>query len=250
MQGTLGAGGFRRRLIVAVVLASQLAPLGWVADERPARASEGITPNILLILIDDGRDEMLRYLPNVRRLLVGQGVRFTNGYVVNPVCCPSRASILTGDYSHTTGVYTNHSSEHGGFAAFRDGSTIATWLQDAGYRTGLWGKYFNGYGREAYVPPGWDRWFATFGRGAYYDYRAVVDGDELSFGHGPADYGTTVLRRDAITFIRETPSTQPVFLYFAPHAPHKPAIPQPRDRDAFASERPWRPPSFNERDVS
>jgi len=103
-------------------------------------------------MTDDQRVDTLAYMPIVQSTLGDNGVTFTNAYVVNPVCCPSRASTLTGLYSHSTGVYTNNFA--GGFAAFDDSSTVATWLQDTGYRTGLFGKYLNGYETE-YVPPGW-----------------------------------------------------------------------------------------------
>jgi len=241
-----------RMWLVAVVMFATAFPIIAPAEgEVPVpQGSRTSLPNIVLILTDDQRADTVRYMSNVQRLLVDEGIRFSNGYVVNPLCCPSRASILTGAYSHTTGVYTNDPDMHGGFPAFRDGSTIATWLQSAGYRTALLGKYLNGYGVTTYVPPGWDQWFATFRNGAYYDYAAVADGDAMRFGHDPADYGTTVLRDRAVSFIRSTEASQPFFMYFAPHAPHEPAIPERRDRDDFTSESPRRPISFDERDTS
>ena len=241
-----------RAWLVALVTFATAFPVVPLAEgEVPIpQGSRTTLPNIVLILTDDQRADTLQYMPNVQRLLVDKGIRFSNGYVVNPLCCPSRASILTGAYSHTTGVYTNDPLMHGGFPAFRDGSTIATWLQAAGYRTSLFGKYLNGYGVTTYVPPGWDQWFATFDKGAYYDYEAVADGDTKRFGHDPADYGTTVLRDRAVSFIRSTEASQPLFMYFAPHAPHEPAIPEPRYRDAFTSESPRPSISFDERDTS
>ena len=235
-------------VLVAIVLT--VPTLGLAEDEPTLQGAQArAMPNIVLILTDDQRSDTLRYMPNVQRLLVQQGVLFTNGYVVNPVCCPSRASSLTGNYSHTTRVYTNRAGQpFGGFAAFDDDSTIATWLNDAGYRTALFGKYLNGY-EDRYVPPGWDRWFATYGGGAYFDYSAVSDGSELHFGSDPADYGTTVLRREAVSFIRDTDSTQPFFLLWATHGPHEPATPERRDRDAFSSLSRWRPRSYDEAHV-
>jgi len=259
MQGTTRNG--RGRVALAVFVS--LSVLGLGLGSAPARSQErsgkevlprsgveGTKPNIVLFLTDDQRPDTLRFMPHVRRLLVRQGVRFTKGYVVNPLCCPSRASILTGAYSHTTGVYSNR-GPHGGFGAFEDGTTIATELQEAGYRTGLFGKYFNGYRNTTYVAPGWDRWFATYGGGSgYYDYTAVSDGAEQHYGSDPSDYGTTVLRREAISFIRGTNPAEPLFMYWATHAPHTPAIPQGRDRDAYASIGLRRPPNFDESDVS
>ncbi len=241
-----------RTWVFAIVTFATAFPLIASAegDTPTPRGVHTSLPNIVLILTDDQRADTLRFMPNVQRLLVDEGIRFSNGYVVNPLCCPSRSSILTGAYSHTTGVYTNDPDMHGGFPAFRDGSTIATWLQAAGYRTSLFGKYLNGYGVTTYVPPGWDEWFSTFKDGGYYDYAAVADGDAIRFGHDPADYGTTVLRERAVSFIRGTEPSQPLFMYFAPHAPHEPAIPERRDRDAFVSESPRRTISYDERDVS
>jgi N-acetylglucosamine-6-sulfatase len=206
-------------------------------------------PNVVLILTDDQRWDTVSEMPTVMTELAGHGITFGHGYVSNPLCCPSRASILTGQYSHSNGVYTNKARVHGGFAAFDDRSTVATWLDDAGYRTALLGKYLNGY-EGTYVPPGWDRWFATYLNGAFYDYLASDDGIERVYGSDPADYGTTVLAHKAVEFIGSTPSDMPLFLYFAPHAPHAPAMAAPGDRRAYPDLRPWRPPAYNEADVS
>jgi N-acetylglucosamine-6-sulfatase len=207
-------------------------------------------PDVVLILTDDQRWDTLAEMPTVGRDLVGHGISFERGYVSNPLCCPSRASILTGRYSHSNGVYTNQNGQpYGGFRAFDDRSTVATWLDEAGYRTALLGKYFNGY-EGPYVPPGWDRWFATYGDGAFYDYLATDDGVVKAYGSDPTDYGTTVLAGEAVRFIESTPPDMPLFLYFAPHAPHEPAMPAPGDRRAYTDLRPWRPSNYDEVDVS
>jgi N-acetylglucosamine-6-sulfatase len=225
-------------------LAQALMPVSGTSQAQPAR------PNVILIVTDDQRVGTLRYMPDVRDQLARQGISFTDAYVVNPTCCPSRASILTGNYSHTTSVYLNDPRQaYGGFPAFDDTITIATMLHDAGYRTGLFGKYLNGY-RSEYVPPGWDRWFATVGRGGYYDYVASSDGNLIPFGHDPPDYGTDVLRDEVVSFIRSTNPSTPLFAYVAPHAPHKPATPAPGDGRLFASLAPFRPQSYDEKDVS
>jgi arylsulfatase A-like enzyme len=243
-------------LLVAVSAGTLVGSTGGsVPVQPPATASiQAITssrqPDIVLILTDDQRFDTLWAMPTVRSELVAKGVRFTNGYVSNPVCCPSRSSILTGQYSHTTRVYTNHPKEpFGGFPAFHDRSTVATWLQRAGYRTALMGKYLNGYA-DSYVPPGWDRWFVTWDGGAYFDYSANDDGVVRSFGADPDDYGTDVLADQATDLIRSTNPDQPLFLYFAPHAVHGPATPAPRDRRAFSDLEPWRPESYDEENVS
>ncbi|MGH3011425.1 MAG: sulfatase-like hydrolase/transferase [Gaiellaceae bacterium] len=99
---------------------------------------------MILVVTDDQRWDTLAYMPTVQRELVGRGVKFKNAFAVNPLCCPSRASILTGTYSHTNGVWAN-SGQYGGFHVFRDRSTLPAWLDAAGYETMLIGKYLNGY---------------------------------------------------------------------------------------------------------
>src|SRR5438105_10197057 len=210
-------------------------------------------PSIVLILTDDQRWDSLWAMKQTKQLLVKPGVRFHNGFVVDPLCCPSRTSILTGEYSHTTGIYQNE-PPHGGFADFKDSSTIATWLQAAGYRTGLVGKYLNGYENDTYIPPGWSQWAAFDGPGylsaAYYHYKLNLDGNVVTEGHAPSDYSTDVLTNHAVSFIRSTSPYQPLFLYYAPFAPHDPAVSAPRYRDRFRNLEPYRPPNFNERNVS
>src|SRR2546421_746067 len=100
----------------------------------PAARSGSQKPSIVLVLTDDQRWDSLWAMPQVRHLLGLHGVTFTHAYVPNPLCCPSRTSILTGEYSHSTGVYWN-APPHGGFPSFNDSSTLATWLSAAGYRT-------------------------------------------------------------------------------------------------------------------
>ena len=120
---------------------------------EPATSQRLRKPNILLVLTDDQRANTLWAMPKIRRKIVKKGVKFEQGYVSNSLCCPSRATILTGRYSHGHGVYTNH-APLGGFSVFDDSSTIATWLDNAGYRTALMGKYLNQYSDPSYMPPG------------------------------------------------------------------------------------------------
>jgi arylsulfatase A-like enzyme len=217
-------------------------------------------PNLILILTDDERwDEMVN-MPTVQSDLVAHGINFTNAFVVNPSCCPSRTTLLTGEYSHGTGVYTNK-PPHGGFATFEpeEDSTLATWLHDSGYYTGLIGKYLNGYDLSdvAHVPPGWDDWQALTlgtdesGNGEYYNYTMSV-GSSATGGtaefHGKSNknYSTNVLGGRAVDFIDHAPSSQPLFLYFAPYAPHTP-IKVAKQYKTSCQDLTWtNPPSFNE----
>jgi N-acetylglucosamine-6-sulfatase len=229
---------------LSLAIVPTLGPAG-VALAQPA----GELPSILLIVTDDQRWDMLWAMPEVRRSLVDAGVTFTNAFTTSPLCCPSRASILTGAYPHTTGVYTQ-GLPLGGSGAFDDSTTIATELDDAGYATGYFGKYLDAYQSDAvrgYVPPGWDRWVA-FVRAGYFGYGLTVDGRVHRRGSAPDDYSTDVLAAEAEAFVRS--SAGPVFAVFAPAAPHVPAIPAPSDRSSFSDLEPWRPPSFDEADPS
>jgi arylsulfatase A-like enzyme len=229
-------------------------PSSASAHPRTLPAVRG-RPNLVLILSDDQRWDTLEAMPQVQSKIVDHGITFANSFVVNPECCPSRASILTGQYSHTTGVYKND-PPNGGFKSFRDGDTVATRLHDAGYTTALLGKYLNGYARTRYVPPGWDRWvaFTTSAQGAgdgdYFDYELSIDGTASIHGHAVKDYSTDVLADEAVSFIQAADPNRPLFLYFAPRPPHEPPVPAARNRVAFSGLPPWRPESYNEADVS
>ncbi len=244
-------------LALALVLVAALPhSVVSTAHARPsnARRVAAEPPNIVLILSDDQRWDTLgpTYMPFVQSELMDHGITFTNAFVVNSLCCPSRASILTGAYSHTTQVYSN-TEPYGGFRSFTgDGNTIATWLHGAGYHTALVGKYLNEYNVD-YIPPGWDRWVAFDNApagGAYYDYTLDVDHTLVSYDHADADYSTDVLAGYADSFIRTTDPAQPLFLYFAVKAPHFPSTPATKYATRFKGLAPLRPPNYNEADVS
>ena len=120
----------------------------------PPAVTVSSRPDIVLIITDDQRYDTLHVMPQVQRLLIDGGMQFKRAIITNPLCCPSRATMLTGRYSHTTGVYFN-GGPHGGWHAFRgsESSTIATALDRVGYRTALFGKYMNGYGGNGPLCP-------------------------------------------------------------------------------------------------
>lgn len=207
--------------------------------------------DIVLILTDDQRPETMQYMPRTLSLIAQQGVTFTNAFASTPLCCPSRASILTGLYTHNHGVITNFGPT-GGARVFVDTSTIATWLQAAGYRTGLIGKYLNDYNHMQpwpYRPPGWSVWKA-FKLPEYYQYTMVEGSQEVVYGSSPADYSTEMLATAAVDFIANTPANQRLLLVYAPYAPHAPALPAVQDDGAFSHLPALRPPSYDEADAS
>jgi N-acetylglucosamine-6-sulfatase len=248
------AGPARRwlRLTIAVGLFGTLLAAPHPAGVSSSAATpELATPNIVFIVTDDQRWDTLWAMPAVQSELVSQGVNFTNAFVVNSLCCPSRATFLTGQYSHSTLMYDN-AGPYGGFSRFMDESTIATWLDAAGYRTSLMGKYFNGYNVN-YIPPGWDHWVAFQGAshgGAYYDYDLNKNGEIVHYGRDPGDYSTDVLAGEADAFIRATDPADPLFLYLSFKAPHHPSTPSEEYRGDFSDLPPYRPPNYNEDDVS
>src|SRR5262245_44598200 len=209
---------------LALALAAACAGAGLATPAASAQTSE--QPNIVVVLTDDQRWDTLSAMPAVEQELVAKGVTFTNSFVVNSLCCPSRTSLLTGQYSHSTGVYKNM-PPHGGFESFRDSPTIATVLHNAGYTPGLFGKYLNGYGMRKrdvrYTPPGWDHWTPFFRKTAYYDYQLVDHGRLRSYGHGASAYSTDVLAGKAASFVAHAP--RPFFMEFTPFAPHEPSTP-------------------------
>ena len=241
-----------RRLIqclLACVVVTAVAAWGPAASA----AEPDERPNILLVLTDDQRWDTLGVMPTVQRELVGRGVTFTEAVAVNPLCCPSRATILTGQYSHTTGVYSNL-PPYGGSQWFDDDSTIATWLHEAGYRTGYVGKYLNGYG-GSWAPPGLDRWFTPPGWDVWLRLRRRLprlrgDGRRAARPRRHVDLGLLDGRLHATRPSRSSRSAgdEPFFLVYAPYAPHRPATPAPRHaRHVHASLHAWRPPRLTRR---
>ncbi len=230
-------------------------------------------PNIILILTDDQNADTVQFMPTVQRLMA-EGTTFSQTYAPTALCCPSRASLLRGQYPHNHGVRSNDGL-NGGFPAFltsgSETSTLATWLEDDGYRTALIGKYFNAYPTglvppvgftnpgQNYIPPGWNEWYglidipqsAAANPYAMYNYPMNQNGRVVRYGNAPQDYQTDVLRNLAVDFVRRSAKgTEPFFLYLAPTAPHEPPVPAPRHQDLFPGLQAPRPPSFNEADMS
>jgi arylsulfatase A-like enzyme len=233
-------------------------------------------PNIVLVMTDDQTVESMRVMPRVEDKLAESGVTFRNSFASFPVCCPSRATMLTGQYPDNHGVRTNQ-PPGGGYAALGPtiGNTLPVWLQKAGYYTAHIGKFLNGYGRTSLdtdVPPGWSEWYGslddpdgyTGGTYSMYGYTLNENGAIVHYGTTPevpeaATYQTDVYSAKAQDFVeRRAPSRKPFYLSVATLAPHSEGgAPQgnnpraaPRHEGVFASEPVPRPPSFDEADVS
>jgi len=256
---TGGAGlGALATALVATISAGCGASPGLGPTESAAPTPSPPPPNLVLIVTDDLDVPTTNALPRIGELVANQGVSFTRAYVPQPLCGPSRASILTGQYSHNHGVIDNH-PPLGGFPVFRrhEDSTIAAWLKRAGYRTSLVGKYINDYPLDApddYIPVGWDDWYghlSAFEDGRYFDYWVNDNGAVRRHGGAQEDYSADVETAHAVAFIRESAGRpEPLFLYLAPEAPHIPARYASRHGQEFRDAQAPRVPSFNEADMS
>jgi N-acetylglucosamine-6-sulfatase len=203
-------------------------------------------------------------MAGVRAELGAAGTTFERSFVSNPLCCPSRATLFTGQYTHNHGVIGNRPPE-GGYGRFDTSEWLPVWLQRAGYHTVHIGKFMNRYGQDSpptEVPPGWDEWYASVDPSTYSftEYQLNENG-VVSWGE---QYSTDEYSDRAVEAVeRLAPSTEPFFLSVAYLAPHfgRPRetddppgfgtpMPAARHRDAFAAEPLSTTPAFNEADVS
>lgn len=247
---------WRSRIPIGVWLTTILAAAACSPsppDPSPTTSSvakrQTAKPNIVLIVTDDQRWDSLDQLPFISQR--DDWARFDNAFVNDPQCCPSRATILSGRDTRHTKVETLLDGK-----LFDETETIATMLNDAGYRTGLVGKYLNNYpfGRGPRVPPGWDDWHVFFGGSEYFEYKLNDNARVHRRGNTPADYSTDVITRKAMQFLSSTPRTQPFFLEIAFFAPHRtgagPPTPAPRDEGICGSMQVDHRDNYNERDTA
>src|SRR6476620_7016837 len=182
-----------RKRSLAVMLGA-LALLAVVASPtamaRPAGADTDGRPNILVVMTDDMASTDLKFMPNVRRLLVQQGTKFTDAVDSFPLCCPARATFITGQYAHNHGVGGNF-YPYGWYGMKDRGNILPAWLQRAGYTTALVGKWLNGYGaRDAHgeVPQGFDLWRGLLDVSAYDYFNFVMNQDGRLRTWGDAEF--------------------------------------------------------------
>ena len=232
-------------------------------DAKGANVGEDLEPpNVIIIPTDDLAvgdltPDTLDHMPNLREELIEKGTTFDNAFVTNSVCCPSRATILRGQYAHNHQVLHNQ-PPLGGAKRFRvsggDGSTAPTWLDKEGYQTAFFGKYLNGYG-DNYVPPGWDEWYALSGNFLSNDLNE--NGDIVRY-ESDRYHLDDVISEKATDYIARTAGADPPFftadspflMWIGTKAPHQPATPAPRDEHTYPDVSLPRPPNFDERDVS
>jgi N-acetylglucosamine-6-sulfatase len=235
----LGHGASMRRLF-GVVLSGLLL---FILASACKPAEPDTRPNFLLIISDDQRYDQMEFMTQTKGAIFEQGVAFDHAYATTPQCCPSRSSILTGLYAHHHGVLTNSME--------LEQTTVVEVLNAEGYYTGLVGKYLNSYPNDDDPPRAeFDFWVGMHtgtGGALYNDPYLQVDGEWRK----QSGYQTTILRNYVLDFLdRAHAQEQPFFLMLTPYAPHSPAIPASQDKTAFSDLPLYRPPSFNEADVS
>jgi N-acetylglucosamine-6-sulfatase len=267
------------RVLVSILVLGALVVAGTAGDATGKKhRQKQKRPNIVLIMDDDQSAEMQRFLPKTNAAIGGKGVTFNNSYVNYSLCCPSRSTMLTGQYAHNHGVRGNQQPS-GGYSKLAPtlSNTLPVWLQRSGYATAHIGKFLNGYGTTApdtEVPPGWNEWYGSvddpdaFTGGTYtaYGYTLNENGSIVHYGTtpdvvDPATYQTDVYSQKAADFIRRrAPSNQPFYLSVAPRDPHAEGSScacagnnpraAPRYEGAEAGASLPITPNFNEADVS
>ena len=267
--------------LAAVSLASAIPNTG-AATVPPERITE--KPNIVVVMTDDQDVASLKYMPRVRKLLTKRGMTFEEQTAVFPLCCPVRASYLSGQTGHNNNVRGN-TAPSGGYENLDATQTLPVWLDKAGYVSTHLGKYSNGYDGTQHperdgVPPGWTEWHGAVDPTTYLFYNYVLneDGTNVQYGSSEDDYQTDVLTDLAVDFVeRRSEGDAPFFLdvaYLAPHWEFRPGtsgsvdvgdlegqmglesaigtppVPAPRHLGMFEGKKAPRRPSFNEEDVS
>jgi arylsulfatase A-like enzyme len=226
-------------LLIAVVGALS-APAAGTAERAAAQPVR--PPNVLIIVTDDQRaGEGLEVMDATRGWFGSRGISFSRAFATTPLCCPSRASIFTGRYSHNHGVLTNEDASQ-----LDQMTTVQRYLREAGYRTGIAGKYLNGWDIGV-APP----YFDTFaisrrweGGDPYRDVQFNVDGTVSVV----EEYSTSFIRDQAVRMLEgfESLDRRPWLLYVAPHAPHRPAVPESQYAAANVGEWEGNPAVFED----
>jgi N-acetylglucosamine-6-sulfatase len=233
---------------VVLVTITGMARSGLAAVERP---------NVVLVVTDDLTKRDYFDLTGQLGSFTSGGTYFKNAFVTTSVCCPSRASALTGLYAHNHGV-TQHIDPGTGYEHYQaqgyDQKDLPVWLKSSGYRTGLVGKYMNKYDAQADgVPAGWTDWYGADDPNS--NWTLNENGTMTTYPQDPTapgyEHWEDVLGDKAVRFVDDAhASGKPFFLWYGTHAPHSPELVAPQDEDRVGTWPAYDPPNFNEKDVA
>ncbi|KAA0236103.1 MAG: Arylsulfatase [Acidimicrobiales bacterium] len=269
MKGSRARRATTRTVVATVVMALFVTLAVTPASTSDSSRSPGAAaiqggppaPNVVVILADDLDALVTEYweaMPRTQALMQANSLTFNAAYATTPTCCPARSALLTGKMAHNNGVW-NNVAPYGGVDAFiangNESQNVATYLDAAGYKTALMGKYLNLYGSQHGVPPGWDEWFAPISTDFYngFNYQVNDNGNIVSYGSAPQDHIQTVLTGRATNFIdtQEADDDEPFFLYLNSIAPHlKIPVSQAHTPNPFTGEKPPASPNRWEADMS
>lgn len=213
-------------------------------------------PNIIMIMTDDQDTASLAYMPKLRALLMDKGVTFTNAFAQFPLCCPSRAAKLSGQFAHNHHVLGNNVSWNGAYPAWKptEGNSLGPWMQNSGYQTVFVGKYVNGYEAETFhVPTGWSKWrgLTNVKYWGWTDHHG--DGTLKTGTSAEADYLTdNQTKRTVNTINNAVPPFMNMTWTFAPHVNTGTitSIPAPRHYGTFNAYKMPKSPAFNSAHVT
>ena len=263
------------RCAAAALGTGALALAGTLAGGPGADGASAARPNVIVVMTDDQSVAQLseRTMPETLRALGRRGTEFSRSIVSSPLCCPSRAGLISGQYPHNDGVFDNEP----GYPSLTDKrSTLYSWLAGAGYRTGHVGRFLLNYDREPApgdpptdgglaAPPGVETWLGFVGGAtAYYGATFGRDGEPVTLSQERSGYTTRAINREALDFVRASrDDPRPFFLNVAHLAPHSTNLTGPGkcgigglplpERGAlapFADDPLPQPPSFNERRIA
>jgi N-acetylglucosamine-6-sulfatase len=269
-RGRSAALGLLMVTALVAVAGARFAGVAAPHTGSPDTADRAVRPNVVVVVADDLDKKLLRWMPQTRRLLADQGATFDRYYVEQSTCCTSRASILSGQYTHNHGVRGNHFPA-GGFFRWHEGreaTALPTWLEANNYRSALLGKYLNEYPYpsgydgsdtdkaelERFVPPGWQSWFSPVDGTPYRQKDTVLNTNGVVDAEPRPEFLDQLMGERLLDLVDGLDDMNlregGRFVYYSSYSPHSPyAAPEELD-SRFTDVRYPRTPSFDEADVS